>query len=333
MTLVSGNRDLMIASARERARSGGRIETRLVGIAGDRVAISRALWSGGRPEGRWEVEYLSVVEIDEAGRIVAMIFFDLDDARAAQREAWARWAAIDPTAAPWLSLIGDAVDGFDAKDWKRVRALYTDDLVVVDHRRTGFGRIDGADAYVQSLAVLWDLAPDQRMELGWFSPAVERHGAVTILRRFGTLADGGPFESEYLCLSTATGGLITRLELFEMDDLERAKARLEELRPDPLRIPPNAVTRTWDRWCSAVAANDRHVIRDLYATAYRFEDRRRLFRRCADLGQTLAGDYLILGDGWRPVRTLLATAGDRLALQRILWTTGETGATPRRLAA
>lgn len=58
----------------------------------------------------------------------------------------------------------------------------------------------------------------------------------------GTLADGGAFESDYLWLGIATGGRITRLELFEFEDLDRAKARLEELRP--LRIPPNAAVRS-----------------------------------------------------------------------------------------
>ncbi len=202
--LLSGDREMMVASARERARSGGRPVSRLVGTAGDRVVVSRVLWSGGPPDGRWEVEYLVVVEIDETGSFTAMIFFDLDDARAAQREAWARWAAIDPAAAPWVAIIGTAIDGFDAQDGKRLRTLFANDVVVDDHRRTGFGRIEGADAYLPSLEVLWDLAPDQRMELGWFWPAVERHGVITLLRRSGALADGGAFESEHLWLSTAT---------------------------------------------------------------------------------------------------------------------------------
>lgn len=327
MALVSGDREMMIASARERARSGGRIETRFVGVAGDRVAVSHVLWSGGPPEGRWEVEYISVIETDEARRFIAMIFFDLDDTRAAQREAWARWVAIDPVAAPWVTRINDANDSFNARDRERLRTVIADDIVVDDHRRTGFGRIEGADAYLRSLDVLWDLAPDQRVEQALFWPAVETHGVITVQRRSGTLAEGGAFESEYLWLATARGSRITRLDLFEVEDLDKAKARLEELRPDPLRIPPNAVTRTWDRWCSAVAANDRDAIPGMYAPAYRFDDRRRLFRMTSDLGQTLAGDHLLLEDGWRPVRTLLATAGDRLALQHILWTTGEAGAT------
>jgi hypothetical protein len=110
LALLSGDLDLMIASARERARGGGRPEFRVKGTAGDRVAVSRVLWSGGPPEGRWEVEYLSVVETDEVGKIAAMIFFDLDDDRAAQREAWARWVAIDPMAAELLGVNeGDTV--------------------------------------------------------------------------------------------------------------------------------------------------------------------------------------------------------------------------------
>src|SRR4029079_336107 len=41
MVLLAGDRELMIASARERARTGARPEGRLVGTAGDRVAIGR----------------------------------------------------------------------------------------------------------------------------------------------------------------------------------------------------------------------------------------------------------------------------------------------------
>jgi ketosteroid isomerase-like protein len=316
----------MIASARERARSGGRPEFRLVGAAGDRVAVSRVLWSGGPPDGRWEVEYLAVIEFDEAGRMAATIFFDLDDTRAAQREAWARWAAIDPAAAPWVALFGAAVDGFDAQDGKRLRTLFADDFVADDHRRTGFGRIEGADAYLRSLEALWDLAPDQRIELGWVWHMVERHGVITTLRRFGTLADGGAFESEHLWLCIATGGRITRLELFEIEDLERAKARLKELRPDPLRIPPNAATRAGDRWWELVKAGNLDAVAALYDPSFTMDDRRPLIRTTTGREAAIGNARFLFEGGWTPTWTILATAGDRLALQRIVWTTGEASA-------
>jgi ketosteroid isomerase-like protein len=220
-----------MASMRERAERGARAEREVVGTAGDRVLIQRVLWSGGPADGRYEIDTLAVVEVDESGRAKAVIVFDPDDARAAQREAWARWAAIDPAAAQWVDLIGVVHEGFDGRDWERVRATLADDLVVEDHRRTGFGRIEGSDAYIDSVRVLWDLAPDQRLELGWFWPAIEPHGAVTTVRRCGTLPDGGAFEREYLWLCIATGGRISRSEMFEVEDLAKALARLADLRP------------------------------------------------------------------------------------------------------
>ena len=96
-------------------------------------------------------------------------------------------------------------------------------------RHAGLGRIEGADAYVESNVVLWDLAPDQRLSCGWFWPAVAPHGAVVTQRREGTLAEGGAFVSDYLTLLIIENGLITRLELFEIDALDAALARFEEL--------------------------------------------------------------------------------------------------------
>jgi ketosteroid isomerase-like protein len=318
---------LVLASAQERLATGARLERRsIVGTAGDRAAVARVLWAGGPSGGRFEVELLAVHEVDEAGLCTALIFFDPDEGRTAQREAWARWAAIDPVAAPWVALLNALTDAWNAHDVAKVRACFADDVTVEDHRLAGLGRIEGADRYVDSFVALWDLAPDQRVEFG-YSCAVDGHGVVFTLRRAGTLASGGAFENEYAWLALARAGRITRLGLFEIGKLDAALARFEELRPDPLRIPPNAVTPTWDRWWSAVAANDRDAIRSMYAPTYRFDDRRRLFRMSADLDQTLTGDLLFVEDGWKPVRTLLATAGDRLALQHILWITGDAGAT------
>jgi len=226
---LSGDRELMLASLRERTANGGRAEGRLIGTAGDRVAVVRMLWSGGPAEGRFEIEYVSVVEVDASGRMTASILFGPDDVRAAQREAWARWAAIDPMAADLTTLMGEAIDAFNAHDRARYRAILADDLVVEDHRRTGMGRLEGGDAYADSVAVLWQLAGTARVEGAWLWPALERHGGVTVLRRYGTVADGGPYESEFLWLFILTGGRLTRVEMFETEDLGAALARLAEL--------------------------------------------------------------------------------------------------------
>ena len=271
---LSGGLDLMIASARERIASGARHERRtIVGTAGDRVAIARVLWAGGPPDGRFEVEFLVVHEVNEAGLSSAIIFFDVDHEDAAKREAWARWAALDPVAAPWVELVNEFTEAWNGHDRARVRACIADDFVLEDHRHAGLGRIEGAEAYVDSIVVLWDLAPDQRLMFGWSWPVVERHGIVATMRRQGTVPDGGPFEAEHLALGLARNGRFTRVEFFEIDALDTALARFEELRPDPLRIPPNAATRARAQWARAVGARDWEAVRDLVRADFVFEDR------------------------------------------------------------
>jgi hypothetical protein len=227
---LCGDRELMIASMRERTASGT-AERRLIGTAGERVAITRVLWSGGPSDGRFEIEYLSVVEVDEAGLVTAIILFGAADARAAQREAWARWAAIDPAAGAVAAPLGEIIEAFNAHDRGRWRAQLADELVVDDHRRTGFGRLEGADAYTDSAVALWQLAPETRVEAGWHWPAFGRHGAISVVRRIGSIPDGGgAFESEYLYLYLVARGRITRIEMFEPDHLDAALARFEERR-------------------------------------------------------------------------------------------------------
>jgi hypothetical protein len=227
---LSGDVELMLASAKERLATGARLECRsIVGTAGDRVAVARALWAGGPPGGRFEVEILGVQEVDETGLGTALIFFDPDDARAAQREAWARWAAIDPTVADITARIGELADAWNAKDLERMRAGLSEDLVVEDRRWTGTGRSEGREAYLRSVIALWELAPESRLDSGLFWLAIAPHGGVSVCRRSGTLPGGGEFVSDFLVVNIVERGVATRLELFEVDAAEAALARFDEL--------------------------------------------------------------------------------------------------------
>jgi ketosteroid isomerase-like protein len=144
-----------------------------------------------------------------------------------------RWAALDPVVAPSVALLLGSIDAFNAQDRDRLRALYSTDLVVEDHRHAGMGRIEGADAYVDSVAVLWDLASIARLECT-IPPVMGPHGGVALVRRTGDVAGGGPFESEYLNVFVIADGRVTRSELFELEDREIALARFAELVPDAL---------------------------------------------------------------------------------------------------
>ncbi len=228
---LRGDRELMIASLRERAASGSRIERRLLGTAGERVAVLRMLWSGGPADGRFEIEYVTVIEVDESGLLTAAILFGADEARGAQREAWARWAAIDPTVAAMTTALGEVIDGWNARDPERLRAIFAEHLVVQDHRRTGAGRSEGREAYLQSVIALWELAPESRFEAGWCWLAIAPHAGVYTARRFGTLPDGGAFESDFLVVATVEDGRSTRVEIFEIDAADAALARFAALDP------------------------------------------------------------------------------------------------------
>jgi hypothetical protein len=230
--LVSVDLDGWIAERQRWARSAARQERRLVGTAGNRVALERVLVSSGPADGRSEFEYLSLTEVDESGRIVDGVVFDLDDSRAAIREAWARWFAADATAAAVVAPIFECAEGWNDRDSSRVRTVFADRVVVDDRRLAGVGLLEGADAYVDALAPLWELAPDIQLE-PCFVLALEHYGMVSAGRIFGTFPDAGPFENQLAWLFLFAGGRITRVEIFEIEDVDAALARFAELRPDP----------------------------------------------------------------------------------------------------
>jgi ketosteroid isomerase-like protein len=281
------------------------------------VCLERVLWTGGPADGRVEIEYLWLAEVDEAGRLVAGVMFDVDDRRAAIRDAWGCWLAHDAGAAAVLAPIVEAIDAANDHDRARIRAVQADDLVFHDRRLTGVGQVDGSEAYLDTLAALWELAPDLQFEL-LAVLAFERHGTVMVTRSFGTLADGGgAFERVHVNVGTVASGRSTRLEMFEIEHSDAALARLAELRPDPLRIPPNAATRARDRGVEAWRDRDWDALRALASPDFRYEDRSRISLVSGDVETWIADNrFMEPGSG---KRELIGTAGDRIALERDLW--------------
>jgi ketosteroid isomerase-like protein len=318
---LSGGLDLMIASARERIASGARHERRtIVGTAGDRVAIARVLWAGGPPDGRFEVEFLTVHEVNEAGLCTALIFLDPDDERGAQREAWTRWAAIDPMVAEVTAGVGEMIDAWNAKDLDRLRACYAENVVVEDHRWTGTGRSEGREAYLRSVVALWDLAPESRLDIGWFWLAQAPHGGVVTCRRSGTLPGGGEFVSDFLTVSVVEHGRATRIEIFEMDSADAALARFAELHPDPLRIPPNAATRARAQWAQAFGARDWEAVRGLVRADFVFEDRGKRALVTGDVETWIASaEFTTTLPGIRIKNPVIGTFGERILLDHLSW--------------
>ena len=163
----------------------------LLATAGDRLALHRIVWSTGDAGARSEIEVLHVDEVDGEGRLLRSLMFDPDDRAAAFREIGHRYLGITrPSALPRHEALRDA-----GRDLARFRTALPDDFFFHDHRRTGLGRLDSADAYLASVAALHELAPDAVVGQPLYHLADEPHGMLSIAHSFGTLADGGPFES------------------------------------------------------------------------------------------------------------------------------------------
>jgi hypothetical protein len=202
----------------------------LLATAGDRIALERVVLTGGADGGAFESEFFRVTETDADGRLVALIQFDADDRRAAMAEIRERFSRPDADRRfPAAAL--DLQTAINARDFARFRSLIPDDYVFDDHRRTGVGRLADADAYVASLLAVYEETPDAHSEnLCYF--AQDAHGYVALARTFGTLASGGEFESLCIRLSIYDGDRNVTVELFEIEDLDAARARFEALGPN-----------------------------------------------------------------------------------------------------
>lgn len=298
-----------------------RTERETYALSGDRIALERQTWRGGPDEAGFETRTLSLTEADAEGRVRALVTFDWDDLGHACRDATARWIALEPALAPLLQSSEALCDALRARDEAGIRAVLADDLVYHDHRRTGFGRLAGIEAFVDSVRAGWQLTTTSsitaRVHL-----RIEPWGSVAISHFHGTLPDGGSCERLICTLVILEGDRFRRCELFAVDAAEQALARFEECRAalssDPLRIPPNSAVRAMGRIRELALAEDWEGLRDRCAPAYRFEDRRRLLRTEGDRDTLVANARHLGRSAWRRTsRTLLATSGDRLCLHRV----------------
>jgi ketosteroid isomerase-like protein len=297
--------------------AGSRPLRRVLATAGERLALEHSLW---RNEALGtEVDTLDVVEVDAEGRVVVSVTFDPSDRAAASNEMFVRYRRGEGARGAAESFI-EFVLAMNAHDVARARAMLPEGFVFHDHRRTGLGRLGNADDYVATLAVLFESSPDVSTETLYYV-ADEPHASLNVGRMFGTLEDGGAFESIFVRLARFRAGRFAEVELFELEDLDRARARFESLRPDPLAVPPNAALRAIERRAELFAAQDWAGLRTFAGPGFVFEDRRR--RALVSGGVDLWLENLQIVASWSGRRTsteLVATVGERIALVRLAYT-------------
>jgi class 3 adenylate cyclase/tetratricopeptide (TPR) repeat protein len=211
--------------------SRGKAETELVATVGERLALHRVLWRDPCDGNRFEIENYRVCEIDDAGSLRAIEVFDSGDRAAAFAALYHRYIRANADRLPPHAF--GFLDAWNAHDIDRLRAILPTEFYFDDRRRTGVGRLDGLEAYLASLVALFELSPDVRIE-PLYQVADAEHARVYLGRWCGTNAEGGEFESVYVILQRQDADRASLgAEMFEVDDLELALARFEELRPWP----------------------------------------------------------------------------------------------------
>jgi hypothetical protein len=230
LTRHTGNRDMMMASIRMVGSSGFHPSHVTLATAGDRLALSQVRFRSFDGTALVaEVEVLQISEVGADGRMISTITFDPDDRRAASLELTERYfRGEEMRESPRAS--SELVRALNAHDLVRLRSALPDDFYLHDHRRTGLGRLEGADAYVDSVRALLEQTRDLATDILYHVAGDER-GSLSVGRMFGTLPDGGAFENVLVRLAVFRGDRVAGLEVFEPEDLGAARARFEQLRP------------------------------------------------------------------------------------------------------
>src|SRR5207247_2160307 len=220
----------------------------------ERLYLSSFRFEGtDRDVGPSEVEWLAVVEVDDAGDRVAMVHLDPDDLDGAYAELDRRYAAGEaaPHARTWETLqrIGRAVA---ARDWEELASLINPELVFEDHRLIGWGTLYSRDEYLATERALVDLAPDVTVHFDHVL-ALDDCGMLAVGQWAGN-REGGPFEIPFVAVVVlGPDGRIQRAHAYDLDQLDAARARFEAIRVGAARDPlavlarPNAASAAGDR--------------------------------------------------------------------------------------
>ena len=196
-------------------------------VRGDRLALFRSTFTGeNEAGGSFDAEALTVVEVDERGRVVADIAFDPDGLQAALNELDERWLATgEPDPEIW-PLAMRFIAAYNRRQFDDFGELIAPDFVGIDHRQTGWGRVD-RPAFLRATGALLDVAPDVVM-YAVDVPLITERGWAGAVVNVGHVEDGGTYELARTTLGLARDGRIERIEIFAAEDLDHAVTRLRE---------------------------------------------------------------------------------------------------------
>ncbi len=272
--------EAQLANFKAVADSGVRdIETRIVAIRGNNLALGRLVFVIGDSKDRLEVEVLFALEVEPSGRMVAAWIFDAADIDTAIAKLDERYLeTVNISSSPELT--NTSVAAFDrtivlteARDWEGFRKVLSGDTAMFD-RRPGVAKdYIGRDAVVEA-AVALDSISARVTRRDVLATRGERLSLLRVLVGSGDESIG--FESELLVVSEVdNAGLLLWRSIFEPENIDEAFVELEERFFDGEGAASEEIHRLGLRLISAVNTQDWEAMRTLLAEDVVISDHRR----------------------------------------------------------
>ena len=243
-----------------------------VAVRGERLALGRLM--GTSSEG-FELPYLILVEVDDAGCVAFLAHFDDDELLGALQELDDRYCVGEGAEHAYaLRRFGDFGYAYRARDWPAVTSLFAADAIVTDHRAIGQAWSTREDFVTSSRAAV-DLVPDVMHIIR--QVAVRGSVILTNAEAFGTTREGNEYAWSYRTVLRYRAGLIAQMELFDAADDARTRDRFDELTAGHSGTPAidNDAVQVMARveW---VARFDFSRAAELFSPDVEYTDRRRL---------------------------------------------------------
>jgi hypothetical protein len=205
----------------------GSAQLDLVATRGERLALMRltVLMSGGEV-GPSAIDSFMVIEADERGAIAAYDRWDPEDEDAAWADLDRRFDAGEGAA--FAGFFGRFANGVAERDWDAFTALCSPEIVEHDHRPlTSIGITRRRDAYVQKNLGVWTEIADAILR--FVHVRGDEHAALVQISWEGG-QDDARFEVPQICVGELDAqGRLARVDVYELDQLDAALARFEEL--------------------------------------------------------------------------------------------------------
>lgn len=191
-------------------------------VRGDDLAVVDSL---AVTESGLEVAAIQLVSLDSHGRFGRAVLFDHDDLNSAIEELGALAAQAAGLAG---GTDGDFFSAINRRDWSGLEAQLASDFTIVDHQILGWPDSDRA-SFLDRVRHLVAAGPD----IVVWSPLVYDFSPTTrcaVTVGVAGVDGGGATLWHNVYVVTTVDGLINRMELFDLDDIEAARQRHESLR-------------------------------------------------------------------------------------------------------